>query len=111
MTTVLAPRNVFAVLPVDLVQEVVQTLAISSQVRIERIVSQGHASPTDFWYDQEQAEFVILLTGAARIRFEDDQQALEMRPGDFLDIPPHRKHRVDWTAPDEPTVWLAVHYA
>jgi cupin 2 domain-containing protein len=111
VATVPALSNVFAELPVDVTEEVVDTLVNSSRVRIERIVSHGHASPPGFWYDQRDREFVILLEGAARLRFEDGEQAVEMRPGDFIDIPAHRKHRVDWTAPGEATIWLAVHHA
>jgi cupin 2 domain-containing protein len=88
--------------------ELITALLEMANVRIERIVSQGHASPADFWYDQGQSEWVVLLKGAARLRFED--AAVDMRPGDFLNIPAHKRHRVDWTTPDEPTIWLAVHY-
>jgi cupin 2 domain-containing protein len=82
--------------------------ARSPHVRIERIVSHGHASPADFWYDQPQHEWVIVLKGAARLQFEDAM--VEMRPGDYINIPACKKHRVDWTTPDEPTVWLGVRY-
>ena len=43
----------------------------AADVRIERIISHGHASPADFWYDQAQHEWVIVLKGAARLQFED----------------------------------------
>lgn len=51
--------------------------------------------------------------GAARgsdTSFEGEEQLLVMRPGDFVNIPAHKKHRVEWTTPEEPTIWLAVHY-
>jgi cupin 2 domain-containing protein len=86
--------------------ESVQELLSTPGVRIERIVSFGHASPPDFWYDQDEREWVLLLTGAARVAFEDRTVALA--PGDMLDIAAHERHRVEWTTPDEPTVWLAV---
>jgi cupin 2 domain-containing protein len=79
-------------------------------VRVERIVSFGHASPPGFWYDQPWHEWVVLLTGAARVLFEGDSAPVQLGPGDSLDIPAGRRHRVEWTAPDGPTVWLAVHY-
>jgi cupin 2 domain-containing protein len=91
-------------------QELVRTLINDANVRIERIVSHGHASPEGFWYDQNQHEWVVVLKGAARLRFEGEDQPVEMKPGDFATIPAHKKHRVEWTMPDEPTVWLAVHY-
>ena len=100
--------NLFADPPARLPAELVTTLLEAADVRIERIISHGHASPADFWYDQPQGEWVIVLKGAARLRFEDG--VVEMRPGDFMNIPAHRKHRVEWTTPDEPTIWLAVHY-
>ncbi len=80
-------------------------------VRIERIVSAGHASPPGFWYDQPHMEWVALLAGAARLRFEDTAEPLLLKPGDHVAIAAHRRHRVDWTDPAQPTVWLAVHVA
>ncbi len=100
--------NLFADLPPSLPDELVQTLTATPRVRIERIVSHGHASPPDFWYDQDETEWVTVVRGAARLRFEDG--TVEMRPGDHVTIPAHRRHRVEWTTPDEPTVWLAVFY-
>lgn len=100
--------NLFDDVPERLPEELLQTILSRSNVRIERIVSRGHVSPEGFWYDQDQREFVVLLQGAARLRFEDE--LLEMKPGSFVDIPAHRRHRVEWTTPDEPTIWLAVHY-
>ena len=101
-------KNVFDDLPQQLPKELVQTLISAANVRIERIISHGHASPQDFWYDQDQHEWVIVLKGAARLQFEDG--TVEMKPGDFINIPAFRKHRVDWTTPDEPTIWLGVRY-
>lgn len=100
--------NLFADLPAHLPDELFATLLEAADVRIERIVSHGHVSPTDFWYDQDRHEWVVVLKGAARLRFGDE--VLELQPGDFVNIPAHRKHRVEWTTPDEPTIWLAVHY-
>jgi cupin 2 domain-containing protein len=101
--------NLLADLPARLPEELIETLAENRHVRIERIVSHGHASPEGFWYDQDQHECVVVLKGEARLLFEN--QTIEMKPGDFVNIPAHRKHRVEWTTPDEPTIWLAVHYS
>lgn len=103
-------KNLLADLPVQLPEELIETLAAADGVRIERIVSHGHASPAGFWYDQPQHEFVVLLTGAARLRFETEETARNLQPGDFTVIPARCRHRVEWTTPAEPTVWLAVHY-
>ncbi len=80
-------------------------------VRIERIVSTGQCSPPDFWYDQAEGEWVLVLRGAARLRFADEEADRWLGPGDWVEIAPHRRHRVEWTAPDEVTVWLAVFFA
>ena len=103
------PLNLLHDLPVSLPAELIQLVLDTASVRIERIVSLGHASPPGFWYDQDQAEWVLLLSGAARLRLEGDE-AIELTPGAYVNIPAHRRHRVEWTHPTEPTVWLAVHY-
>lgn len=79
-------------------------------LRIERIVSNGQCSPPGFWYDQPEGEWVLLIQGRARLLFADEPAAREMQAGDYLNIPPHHRHRVEWTTPDETTIWLAVHY-
>jgi cupin 2 domain-containing protein len=103
-------NNLFANIPTALPEELVEVLAQNQHVRIERIVSTGHASPEGFWYDQEESEWVIVLKGEAKLVLEGDDVPITMRPGDHVLIPAHRKHRVEWTTPDEPTVWLAVRY-
>ena len=100
--------NLFTDLPGNLPDELLTTLLKAANIRIERIVSLGHTSPDGFWYDQDEHEWVIVLKGAARLQFEDS--TVEMKPGDFVNIPAHKKHRVEWTTPDEPTIWLAVFY-
>lgn len=77
---------------------------------IERIVSAGQASPEGFWYDQPQGEWVLVLAGEAGLRFADEPTERHLKAGDFVDIAAHRRHRVEWTAPDRPTVWLVVFY-
>src|SRR5262245_20301114 len=101
-------QNLFASIPATLTAEITETLLRAEHVRIERIVSAGHASPLDFWYDQDENEFVLLVQGAARLHFAES--TVELKPGDWLLIPAHVRHRVDWTAPDGQTIWLAVFY-
>jgi len=86
-----------------------ERLAGNANARVERIVSRGHVSPPGFWYDQDETEWVMLVKGSARIRFFDDF-VLEMRAGDHVTLPPHTRHRVEWTAPGEDTVWVAVFF-
>jgi cupin 2 domain-containing protein len=84
-----------------------ETLARSGEVRVERIVSRGHRSEPDFWYDQAEDEFVLLVSGAARLMFADGTLC-ELRAGDWVNIPAHVRHRVDWTDETTFTIWLAV---
>ena len=100
--------DLFADLRQQMPDELITTLLEAANIRIERIVSHGQASTEGFWYDQDQHERVIVLKGAARLRFEDG--IVEMKPGDFINIPAHKKHRVEWTSPEEPTIWLAVFF-
>ncbi|HET6348433.1 MAG TPA: cupin domain-containing protein [Candidatus Krumholzibacteria bacterium] len=104
------PKNLFSDIPAALPAEFVQRMAGGKGVRIERIVSRGHASPEGFWYDQAETEWVVLVKGSACIRFEEGGETVEMKVGDHLVIPPRARHRIEWTARDEDTVWIAVFY-
>ena len=101
--------HLLADIPVELPDELFQTLVSTPHLTIERIVSLGHASPEGSWLDQDRYEWVLLLAGAARLTLEGEKP-IELLPGSAINIPAHRRHRVDWTAPDEPTIWLAIHY-
>lgn len=103
-------ENLFEDFPEEFDEEFMEDIVDDDHVRIERIVSQGHSSPEGFWYDQDEDEWVVLLTGAAGLAFEDEDEEMVLRPGDHVRIPAHRRHRVAWTSPDEETVWLAVFY-
>ncbi|MEM7354424.1 MAG: cupin domain-containing protein [Acidobacteriota bacterium] len=111
MTTTKASEQgqLFAGLPDDAPEELLQDLLCREGFRLERIVSFGQASPEDFWYDQEQHEWVLLIRGRAGLEIEGEA-VRALGPGDWVDIPAHVRHRVAWTAADEPTVWLAIHY-
>lgn len=103
-------QNLFDHLPqTPLPEELFETLANGQACKIARIVSTGQTAPENGWYDQDTHEWVILLKGAACISFEDESE-VTLSPGDYLLIPAHCKHRVNWTQPDKPTVWLAVYY-
>ena len=103
-------KNIFADMPARRDAEEITTLLASPALHIERIVSHGEASPPGFWYDQPQAEWVIVLAGSARLRFEGDTADTAMAAGDYVHIAAHRRHRVAWTDPAQATVWLAVHH-
>lgn len=102
-------RNVFEGLPRRLELERIEALASGDGVRIERIVSTGQASPPGFWYDQDWAEWVMVLSGSAGLLFAGEAAPRVLGPGDCVGIPAHARHRVEWTDPAQPTVWLAVH--
>ena len=95
-------------LPEQLPEELVEVLAERSTVRIERIVSDGHASPAGFWYDQDEHEWVVILAGKAQLQIEGQSQLVTLGSGDTYDLPAHTKHRVAWTDPNKETIWLAV---
>lgn len=101
--------NIFANLPKALPDEVMETLAEVGSVRIERIVSNGQATPEGEWYDQGWDEWVLLLAGSAGLLIENEGAERTLRAGDYLMIPAHCRHRVAWTDPREKTIWLAVH--
>ena len=101
-------RNLLTDLPANGSPEMFETLLGAEQMRVERIVSQGHASSNNDWYDQPQHEWVVVLEGAARLEFEESTVMLNR--GDCLNIPAHKRHRVAWTEPERPTIWLAIHY-
>lgn len=100
-------NNLFADIPDQLPEELFTCLLNKDKVKIERIVSKGHSTPPEQWYDQEQDEWVLVLEGQAILAYPHD--TLSLTAGDTVYIPAHTKHRVELTAPDIHTVWLAVH--
>ncbi len=103
-------QNLFDDLPDSSPDERLDELVRGDDFKLERIVSTGQATPKGEWYDQNFDEWVVLLTGSAALRFEDEVAELVMRPGDYILVPAHRRHRVEWTDETVPTVWLALHY-
>lgn len=102
--------NLLEDLPATQGDEVFETLLSRPGLEIRRIVSHGHRSPEGFWYDQAEDEWVLLVAGRARLRFDGDEPR-ELTPGSFVFIPAHQRHRVEETDASGPTVWLAVHFA
>jgi cupin 2 domain-containing protein len=101
--------NLYAGLPQGAQAEEFTELLSRPGCRIERIVSTGQVSPPGFWYDQARIEWVLLVAGRAKLRFEDEAQPRDLKPGDYVEIAAHRRHRVEATQADPPTIWLAVH--
>ena len=102
--------TLFENIPAELPEEIFDTLEDTGNVKIERIVSRGHASPKGFWYDQDQNEFVLVVRGSAGLRIENEDDIVVLNAGDYVAINAHVKHRVEWTAPECETIWLAVFY-
>lgn len=103
-------KNINENIPFSVPEEIVDELIDSDNIRIHRIVSKGQSSPSDFWYDQDDSEWVIVIKGRAKLKFMDGDDLVELKEGDYLNIPPHKKHRVEWTDPESETIWVAVFY-
>ena len=103
--------NLYSKIPVDLTNEFLEVLTEGEgRIRVERIVSRQHASPPDFWYDQDSTEWILLMSGSAILQFAERDKTTKMIPGDWMEIAPHEKHRVERTSESEDTVWLAIHW-
>ena len=102
--------NIYSSIPKALPRELFETLLQTQFFTLERIVSKGHATPAGEWYDQARDEWVVLLKGSAGLRIEGEPEVIALKPGDYLHLPAQLKHRVEWTAPAEETVWLALYY-
>ena len=103
-------KNIFSNIPDNLPDELIEIISKNRDIKIERIVSRGHKSNGDFWYDQDKNEFVFLVSGEAKLRFENEDKIIKIKKGDYLIIHAHKKHRVEWTSTKEETIWLTVHY-
>lgn len=101
--------NIYQKIPEQLPEELCETLVKHKSVHIERIISCGHITPEGQWYDQEKNEWVLILKGAARIKFVDDT-IVDLSEGSYVNIPAHKKHRVEWVEENIKTVWLAIYY-
>jgi cupin 2 domain-containing protein len=102
-------KNIFENIPENIREEVFESFIDNKNFRLERIISEGHTSPPNFWYNQENDEFVLLLSGSAELHFENGEKFV-LKRGDYLIIPAHKKHRVEWTDENQKTIWLALHY-
>lgn len=91
-------------------EESFETLVAVDGMKVERIVSQGHATAAGEWYDQTWHEWVLLVKGEALLLIEGEQAPHRLLPGQWMLLPAHCRHRVEWTLPDQDTVWLALHW-
>ncbi len=102
--------NFFSKLTIDSGNEIFEILAENNYVMIERITSFGQSTPKGEWYDQDTNEWVILLQGSAGIIFDGEPTIHLLNPGDYMLIPAHKRHRVEFTDKYNPSLWLAVHF-
>jgi cupin 2 domain-containing protein len=100
--------NIYAKIPAARDKEVFQRLLAHKKLTIERIVSRGQSTEKGTWLKEAYDEWVIVLTGAGRLRFRNNNRLMELKVGDYVYIPAKTSHRVEWTVPREKTVWLAV---
>lgn len=100
-------QHLFATPNLSPSEEDFTVLLRTSAFRLERITSYNAASPPNFWYDQPEQEWVMLVRGNAVLQF-DPGGMLQLKAGDHLTIPAHLKHRVEQTSED--AVWLALHF-
>ncbi len=103
------PANIYDSIPKNPEAEVLDSIISTPGARIERIISKGHTSPENGWYDQEENEWVMVLEGSGSLTFEDGS-VVSLSKGDHINIPAHCRHRVSWTDPDQLTIWLTVFY-
>lgn len=101
--------NLFDSIPENINEEIFTEILHRENLRVERIISHGHSSPADGWFDQSENEWVMVLKGEAKIFMQGDHH-VHLKPGGHLTIPAHTKHKVTWTKPGTETVWLAIHY-
>ena len=103
-------ENIFESIPDDLTEEIFEPLLQGKNIKVERIISNGHTSPESGWYDQEQNEWIIVLKGDAIITFENENE-VRLNEGSYLNIPAHTKHKVSWTSQHTETIWLVIYYS
>jgi len=103
-------RNIFSEIPNSINGELAEILIRNEHFMLKRIISQGEATPPGEWFDQDTNEWVILLSGGAGLIFENEADECVMHPGDYVHIPAHQRHRVEWTDSKQKTIMLAIHY-
>jgi cupin 2 domain-containing protein len=102
-------HNIYKDIPEELTDELIEVLLKGRDFRVERIVSRGHRTSSGTWFDQETAEWVMVLRGSAGLKIRGQKTVNVLTPGDYVYLPAHEKHRVEWTDENVETVWLAIH--
>ncbi|MCD6329925.1 MAG: cupin domain-containing protein [Candidatus Cloacimonetes bacterium] len=105
-----AINNLFDKIPKNLKDEYFESIIDGEDFFLERIVSKGQTTPKGTWLCEDTNEWVLLLSGSAKLQFKNDDNIRTLVPGDHLTIPAGTYHRVAWTNQNEKTVWLAIHF-
>jgi len=103
-------QNLFLSIPDSFKDERIEILLKTDYFTLQRILSSGQTTAPGEWYDQDEDEWVVVLTGSAGLLFEGETKIHTMRPGDYIHIPAHKRHRMEWTDSKQKTIWLALHY-
>jgi|SRR3989338_454856 len=101
--------NFFSKIPKSIPKELFETIVSSNDFKIEKIISKGHKTKKDYWYDQDNNESVLILNGSAELLFENEE-LIKMKEGEYIIIPAHKKHRVEKTDEKKETIWLTIFY-
>ena len=102
--------NIYTDIPHVVDEELFEDILSNQTLTLKRIISDGQCTPEGEWYDQDDNEWVILLKGSAVLLIEGESQPVTLKPGDYILLPAHVRHRVERTSLNEKTVWLALHY-
>ena len=102
-------QNIFSEIPNSLKEELFEDIISTENIKIERIISDGHSSPKEGWYESEQNEWVIVLEGDAILTLESGEN-ITLKRGDYYNISAFTKHKVSQTSKSEKTIWLAIYY-
>ncbi len=103
-------KNIFERLPADTSEEIFEELIKDDNLKLERIISTGQATPPGQWLSQEADEWVLLLSGQAKLLVKGELSPRVLKPGDYIHLPARCSHRVEWTDPENITIWLALHF-
>ena len=85
--------------------EIYQSLLLGEGIRIERIVSNETTPSNTDWYDQEEDEWVMIVSGSAVLEDMNGDQ-ISLHAGEYIYLPRHFRHQVVSTT--TPCIWLAI---
>lgn len=96
-------KNIYDIPEIGHTGEILEDILKYKNVAIKRIVSSAKLEKSTFY--QEEAEWVLLLEGSAKIMMGEKDYTLAK--GDFLFIPPKLEHTI--VTVEAGTIWLAIH--